>query len=188
MSDDDRYDELRRRLADEGQAPAPRDIAPAVMRRVRSEPRGDRARILRPLATLMAAAVLAAAALVGIAHLGGSGSSSSGEAAAGAGGGSQAPRSSSAGPGIASDTVKAPKSVIVRHVYDTYLGPIFAPARVPACPVGKSLRADVPAPQLGRVADRLRGAATGAEAGPDTHDVELHRAPKGQTRITITCP
>jgi hypothetical protein len=135
MSDDDRYDELRRRLADEGQAPAPPDIAPAVMRQVRSEPRGDRTRILRPLATLVAAALLAAAAFVGIAHLGGSGNSSSGEAAAGAGGGSQAPRSSGAN-GIASDAAKAPKSVIVRHVYDTYLGPIFAPARVPACPAG----------------------------------------------------
>jgi hypothetical protein len=185
MSDDDRYDELRRRLADEGQAPAPPDIAPAVMRQVRSEPRGDRSRLLRPLAILVAAALLAAAALVGIAHLGNSSSSSSVGAA---GGESRAPRSSSGANGIASDAAKAPESVIVRHVDDTHLGPIFAPARVPACPAGKSLRAAVPAPQLRQVADRLRGAATGADAGPDTRDVELHRAPKGQTRITITCP
>src|SRR2546423_15461865 len=72
------HDELRRRLADEGQATAPPDLAPEVMRRVRAEPRRREQRILRPVATLLAAAVLVAAVFAGVSRLGGSGSMSSG--------------------------------------------------------------------------------------------------------------
>ena len=92
MSDDDRYDELRRRLADAGRASAPPDLAPEVMRRVRSEPRGSRGRFLRPVAVLIAAAVLAVAALVGIAHLG---NGTAGSASSGSAGGVEAPQASS---------------------------------------------------------------------------------------------
>ena len=186
MSDDDRYDELRRRLADSGRASAPPDLAPEVMRRVRSEPRGSRGpgRFLRPAAVLIAAAVLAGAALVGIAHLG---NGTAGSAGSAAGFGVQAPRASdqqtekSAGNALAGH-------LLVRHVDAARLGPIFAPARVPACPAGSRLRAAVPQARLRQVEDQLYGAAGESIAGADTRDVELHRAPKGQTRIRITCP
>ena len=49
------HDELLRRLADEGRASAPPDLAPEVVRRVRAEPRHRERRILRPVATLLAA-------------------------------------------------------------------------------------------------------------------------------------
>src|SRR5215467_14258234 len=81
------HDELRRRLADEGTASAPPDLADEVMRRVRAEPRRREHRVLRPVATLLAAAVLVVAALAGISRLGngsaGSASSAGGEAAQG---------------------------------------------------------------------------------------------------------
>jgi hypothetical protein len=186
MSDDDRHDELRRRLADEGPASAPPDLAPEVMRRVRSEPRRERRSYLRPAATLIAAALLALAAVVGIAHLGNGQTSSSSSGGGGAAGEavSQAPTASSPQKDMATGLTH----LIIRHVAHQRLESIFAPSRVPACPAGKSIKAAVPAPQLRQVEDRLRGAAADAVVGPDARDVELHRAPKGQTRITITCP
>ncbi|HET7428600.1 MAG TPA: hypothetical protein VFJ66_04055 [Gaiellales bacterium] len=186
MTDDDqRYDELRRRLADEGQASAPHDLAPEVMRRVRSEPRRKERRFLRPALTLVAAAALVLAAVLGISRLGnGSASSSSsggGEAA------SQAQAPMTAAPSKDANGIAAQKT-IVRHVAVQSLGPIFDQVALPACPPGNRFSASVPAPQLRQVADRLRSAAAGAAAGADTRDVELHRAPKGQARIRITCP
>jgi|SRR5690348_3366802 len=171
------HDELRRRLADEGQATAPPDLAPEVMRRVRAEPRRREHRILRPVATLLAAAVLVAALFAGVSRLGGSGSMSSGgggEAAA-----SQAPK--------ASDQAAIPDAhgKVIRHVRTTQLYSIFGQARVPACP---RFTASVPGPLLHRVEQQLSGAVSDTAVGADTRDVELHRAPKGQTQIRITCP
>jgi hypothetical protein len=186
MTDDDqRYDELRRRLADEGRASAPHDLAPEVMRRVRAEPRRQERRFLRPALTLVAAAALVVAAMLGISRLGNGGSSSG--SFGGGGGVSQAPETA-ASPGKDMANGSAQGKTLVRHVEAQSLGPIFAPAKVPACPPGGRLAASVPAPQFRQVTDRLRSAAAGAAAGADTRDVELHRAPKGQARIRITCP
>jgi hypothetical protein len=189
MTDDDRrYDQLRSRLADQGRASAPPDLAAEVMRRVRAEPRGGERRLLRPAATLIAAALVVVAALAGIAHLGngatGSSSSNGGKRAASSavGGGG----SSSAAP--TTQGFDALRPVIVRHVASKNLGLIFDQARVPACPAGDRLTASVPRAQITQVEHQLRRAAAGAVSGADTRDVELHRAPKGQTRITITCP
>ena len=187
MTDDDhRYDDLRRRLADEGRASAPPDLAPEVMRHVRAEPRRRERRYLRPAATLVAAAALVLAAVLGISHLGnGTGSSASG------GGGGEAAREPTASSALSpKDLYGLPGAdkVLVRHVAVQRLGPIFAPARVPACAAGDRLMAIVPAPQLRQVANQLRGAATDTVVGADTRDVELHRAPQGQARIRITCP
>ena len=175
------HEELRRRLADEGQATAPPDIAPEVMRRVRAEPRRREHRVLRPVATLLAAAVLVVAVFAGVSRLGGSGSMSSGGAGAAAGV-SQAPKTS--GP---TGTAAAPDSHgrVIRHVGTTQLYSIFGRARVPACP---RLTATVPGPLLHRVEQQLSGAASDTVVGAGTRDVELHRAPKGQTQIRITCP
>ncbi|HYW29231.1 MAG TPA: hypothetical protein VE824_05440 [Gaiellales bacterium] len=189
MTDDDqRYEELRRRLATEGQASAPPDLAPEVMRRVRAEPRSRERRYLRPAATLVAAAAVVGAALLGISHLGNGSTGSGAPNGAGAGGFSQAPRASSTQKDMSSNGAAAQGSLIVRHVKAERLGSIFAPARVPACPPGARLSATVPSAQLDEVDSRLRSAAAGAAAGPGTRDVELHRAPKGQARIRITCP
>lgn len=175
------HEELRRRLADEGQASAPPDLAPEVMRRVRAEPHRREHRVLRPVATLLAAAVLVAAVFAGVSRLGGSGSMSSGgsgggEAAAGV---SQAPKA--AGPTGTADA----NGKVIRHVGTTQLYSIFGQARVPACP---RFTASVPGPLLHRVEQQLSGAASDTVVGADTRDVELHRAPKGQTQIRITCP
>src|SRR5690348_15262054 len=118
------HDELRRRLADEGQATAPPDLAPEVMRRVRAEPHRREHRVLRPVATLLAAAVLVAALFAGVSRLGGSGSMSSGGGEAAA---SQAPPSGQAATPNATGKV-------IRHVGTTQLYSIFGQARVPACP------------------------------------------------------
>ncbi|HEX2586982.1 MAG TPA: hypothetical protein VHL51_01855 [Gaiellales bacterium] len=187
MTDDNqRYDELRRRLADEGRASAPHDLAPEVMRRVRAEPRRHERRFLRPALTLVAAAALVLAAVLGISRLG-NGSASSGSASFGGGGVSQAPRTASS---PEKDTANGTglQPLVVHHVAVKNLGPIFDQASLPACPPGNRFSAYVPAPQLRQVADRLRSAAAGTAAGADTRDVELHRAPKGQARIRITCP
>jgi hypothetical protein len=172
------HDELRRRLADEGQATAPPDLAPEVMRRVRAEPHRREHRILRPVATLLAAAVLVVAVFAGVSRLGGgaTGSSAGGEGAAGV---SQAPKASGhiAGP--------MTNGKVIRNVKTTALDSIFGQAKVPACP---RFTASVPAPQLRRVEQQLTGAASDTVVGADTRDVELHRAPKGQTQIRITCP
>ncbi|HET6850061.1 MAG TPA: hypothetical protein VFH74_14465 [Gaiellales bacterium] len=188
MTDDDRrHEELRRRLADEGRAAAPPDLAPEVMRRVRAEPRGRERRYLRPAATLIAAAAVAGAAALGISHLG-NGSSSSGAMSGLAGGASQSaqPKATQTQDNVAGGGSTG--SLLVRHVDSQRLSRIFAPAAVPPCASGARLTATVPAPQLRQVANRLRHAAAGTAAGADTRDVELHRAPKGQTRIRITCP
>jgi hypothetical protein len=184
MTDDDqRYDELRRRLADEGRASAPHDLAPDVMRRVRAEPRRQDRRFLRAALTLVAAAAVVVAAVLGISRLG-SGSASSGAASGGRA--MQAPETAASAPKDTASGTASP--LIVRHVAVKNLGPIFGQALLPACPPGGRLAASVPAPQLRQVTDRLRSAAAGATAGADTRDVELHRAPKGQARIRITCP
>ncbi|MDX6546970.1 MAG: hypothetical protein QOG33_520 [Gaiellales bacterium] len=70
------HEEIARRLRDEGLAQAPPDMAGEVMRRVRSEPRRRTSSVRRPLTNLLAAAVIIAALVAGVAKLGGSGSGS----------------------------------------------------------------------------------------------------------------
>jgi hypothetical protein len=190
MSDDDRdHGDLRRRLADDGPAPAPPDIAPAVMRRVRAEPRRREHRVLRPVATLLAAAVLVLAALVGISHLGG-GESSSSSSGGGAGEGALSAVAPSAGTTNQSAT-KVPGTaaggIVVQHVGADTLKTLFGSSALPACPPGDRIRASVPLAEFHRLERRLRGAVADA-AGGGTRDVELHRAPRGQTQIRLTCP
>jgi hypothetical protein len=174
------HDELRRRLADEGRATAPPDLAPEVMRRVRAEPHRREHRILRPVATLLAAAVLVVAVFAGVSRLGGgvTGSSAGSEGAAGV---SQAPKAA----GHLGTSNAVPGGTLIRHVDKTALDSVFGQARVPACP---RFTANVPGPLLHRVEQQLSGAASDTVVGADTRDVELHRAPKGQTQISITCP
>jgi hypothetical protein len=189
MSDDDRtYDELRRRLADEARADAPRDLAGAVMRQVRSEPRPRDHRILRPMLTLVAAAALVVAALFGLSRvdLGAAGSSAS---SSGAGGGQAETRAAtSAAGGAESGNDLAKDNLTVRHVPHAVLQSLSVYG-VPACHGSRRIALSVPAPAFRKVARRVRGAAvTDAVVGERTYDVELHRAPQGQTRIRITCP
>lgn len=174
------HDELRRRLADEGRASAPADLASDVMRRVRAEPHRREHRVLRPVATLLAAAVLVAAVFAGVSRLGG-GATGSSAGSEGAGGGSQAPKAT----GQAATPNGVRGGTLIRHVNKTALDSVFGQAKVPACP---RFTASVPAPMLHRVEQQLSGAASDTVLGADTRDVELHRAPKGQTQIRITCP
>jgi hypothetical protein len=132
MSDLDpgQHDEIARRLRDEGLAQAPPDVAEEVMRRVRSEPRHRTSRMRRPLVNLLAAAVIIAALLVGVAKLGGGGSGS-------ASGGSVAETSSGNGinggaatakaPGIAKSAVidGVPYSALRNSVPAATLGPVY---------------------------------------------------------------
>lgn len=84
------HEEIARRLRDEGLAQAPPDMAGEVMRRVRSEPRRGTSSVRRPLTNLLAAAVIIAALVAGVAKLGGSGSGS-------ASGGGSAPETHAGG-------------------------------------------------------------------------------------------
>ncbi len=186
MSDDERdHEQLRRRLADEGQATAPPDLAPAVMRQVRSEPRRRDHRVLRPVATLLAAAVLVLAALLGISRLGGGASSSGGAAGA-----VSAPEKSAgaANHGTGSVPSAAAHGAIIRHVDSDTLKMLFGTSSLPACASGDRLKVTAPSSELPRLKRRLRGAAADAAAGSRTRDVELHRARRGQTQIRLTCP
>jgi hypothetical protein len=184
MSDDDRrYDQLRRRLADEGGATAPPDLADQVMRRVRAEPRRRDRRFLRPALTLVAAAALAAAGLVGLAHIdtgSSSSGSSAGAAASGGGASSVAGSPEKQAGGLPRD------GLTVRHVPNAVFEPLFG-VRAPACPGGNRIAVSVPPQRYGAVVRDVRGAAATA-ATQHTFDVELHRAPNGQARIRVTCP
>ena len=173
------HEELRRRLADEGQATAPPDIAPEVMRRVRAEPRRREHRVLRPVATLLAAAVLVVAMFAGVSRLGGSGSGSSAGSEAAAGGSLRAPDA------LGQTVAPSASGTLTRHVKAAALPTIFGAVKVPAC---ARLSASVPGRLLDGVKQRLNGAASDTVVGADTRVVELHRAPKGQTQIRITCP
>jgi hypothetical protein len=186
MSDGDpQYDELRRRLADEGSAKAPPDLADHVMHRVRAEPRARDRRVLRPLLTLAAAALITGAALVGVTHIN-PGSSSS--ASSGAGGGQAASSAPQPQKETAGGAVDA-QGVIVRHVSRDALGPLVGAPRAAVCQGADRIAVSVPAQAFSRVARSLRAAvATDAAVGRRTLDVELHRAPKGQARIRVTCP
>jgi hypothetical protein len=91
--DPDSHEEIARRLREEVPATAPPDLAGEVMRRVRSEPRGSTSSARRPVVTLVAAAAVIVALLVGVSKLGGGSASSGSFGAAGVSGPS--PRSSS---------------------------------------------------------------------------------------------
>jgi hypothetical protein len=101
------HEEIARRLRDEGLAQAPPDIAGEVMRRVRSEPRSSSSRVRRPLTSLLAAAVILAALVVGVAKLSGTGSGS-------ASGGSVA--ETTAGQGAHSGAIPSKSPDIARSV------------------------------------------------------------------------
>jgi hypothetical protein len=188
MSDDDHeFEQLRRRLADEGQAQAPDDLAGEVMRRVRAEPRRRQRRSLQPVLVPLVAALLAAAGLVGVSHLGGSASSSSAGSTAAGGGKEQAGS-------VAAPAAHPPGSgqvplgpLVVRGVALDKAGAVFGVAT--RCPVGDRLSVTVPDARYNSVATRLQAlAAQPAAAGSRQVDVRLRHAPKAQTQIRITCP
>jgi hypothetical protein len=179
MSDDERdHEQLRRRLADEGQAQAPPDLAGDVMRQVRAEPRRRPRRSLRPVLVPLVAVLLAAAGLVGVSHLGGTGSSSSaGSAAANNGERSAAPTQSATGQA---------KRLVVHGVSLDKTASVFG--RTAQCPVGDRLSVTVPDAEYRSVATELQALANQPAAGSRQVDVLLRHAPKAQTQIRITCP
>jgi hypothetical protein len=106
------HEEIARRLRDEGLAQAPPDIAGEVMRRVRSEPRRSSSRVRRPLTSLLAAAVILAALVVGVAKLGGTGS---GSASGGSVGETTARQGANSG-AIPPKSAASPDSIVIRRV------------------------------------------------------------------------
>jgi hypothetical protein len=184
MSDDEReFEELRRRLADEGQAHAPADLAGDVMRQVRAEPRRRPRRSLRPALVPLAAALLAAAALVGVSHLGGSASSGSAGSAAANGGQYVAPVPSTVTHG-AGTAEKRLINGIPHSAALQVLGPL--PARCPAHP--EFYAAAVPSAVYDSLQTQLQNSAAIATPGTPLINVQLRHAPKAQTQIRITCP
>jgi hypothetical protein len=136
---------------------------------------------MRPLVTLLAAAVLAIAGIVGIAHLdtGSTSSGSSGGFAAGSTPGapmtSQPEKSADAG------------RTVIRHVPMDTVRQVFGRA-VPRCPAGSRIAARVPSRRLRAIATALEDSAAQAAGQPQAFDIELHRASRGQTQIRLTCP
>jgi hypothetical protein len=181
MSDDEReFEELRRRLADEGQAKAPGDLAGDVMHQVRAEPRRRPRRSLRPALVPLAAALLAAAALVGVSHLGGSASSGSAGSAAAGGAQDLGPVPSTVAHGVGS------RGIVVRKVGLAQAGAVFGVSA--QCPVGDRLAVTVPDAEYNSVVTQLQALAARPAAGSRQVDVLLRHAPKAQTQIRITCP
>jgi hypothetical protein len=182
MSDDEReFEELRKRLADEGQAQAPADLAGDVMRQVRAEPRRQPRRSLRPALVPLAAALLAAAALVGVSHLGGS--ASSGSASSAANGGKEVGPVPST---VAHGASPLGNGIVVRRVSLARAGAVFGVSA--QCPVGDRLAVTVPDAEYNSVVTRLQALADQPAAGSRQVDVLLRHAPKAQTQIRITCP
>jgi hypothetical protein len=105
------HEEIARRLRDEGLAQAPPDMAGEVMRRVRSEPRRRTSSVRRPLTNLLAAAVIIAALVAGVAKLGGSGSGS-------ASGGGSVPEShaGATSTGAPAKSANTPDSILIPGV------------------------------------------------------------------------
>ncbi|MDX6520624.1 MAG: hypothetical protein QOF08_1229 [Gaiellales bacterium] len=189
------HDEIARRLRDEGPAQAPPDIAAEVMRRVRSEPRPAR-RVRGPLTNLLAAAVILAALVVGIAKLGGTGSGSA------SGGGSVAETTSSGG--VAAAPVKhayAGQSLVIAGVPVTALhgagaidalGPVYDSAK--GCPNGllaqrRGVTLFVPAGSFSAVQQQLQSAKALTPYDTLRVRVRLRRAAAGAaTAYSITCP
>jgi hypothetical protein len=186
MSDDERdHEQLRRRLADEGQAQAPVDLAGEVMRQVRSEPRRRRRRSLRPALVPLAAALLAAAAIAGLSRLdlGGAGSGSGGGSFAEAQGASSALPSEHSSAGSAETRDHRINGVAAGTALNV-LGPL--PGRCVAHP--DLFAAAVPGPVYDSVQQQLERSAVNAAPGSPRVDVLLRHAPKAQTHIRVTCP
>jgi hypothetical protein len=187
MSDDEReFEELRKRLADEGQAQAPADLAGDVMRQVRAEPRRRPRRSLRPALVPLAAALLAAAAIAGLSRLdvGGAGSASGGGSfGAVPNEGKTAPAPSTTHGGAATADKVVIHGVPSRTALQT-LGPL--PERCPAHP--EFYAAAVPWGVYDSLQTRLQNSAAIATPGTPLINVQLRHAPKTQTQIRITCP
>lgn len=187
MSDGEReFEELRRRLADEGQAQAPADLAGDVMRRVRAEARRRPRRSLRPALVPLAAALLAAAAIAGLSRLdlGGAGSASGGGsfAAASVQNGAKTPSSEhSAGSAATPDhRINGVPSGTALQLF----GPL--PARCAAHP--RFYAFAVPSTVYDSVRQQLERSAVIAAPGAPLVNVQLRHAPKAQTQIRVTCP
>jgi hypothetical protein len=186
MSDDERdHEQLRRRLADEGQAQAPADLAGDVMRQVRAEPRRRPRRSLRPALVPLAAALLAAAAIAGLSRLdiGGAGSASGGGSFAetqGAGGRALSSPHSAGNVATPDLRINGVATGTALHVF----GPL--PERCAAHP--DFFIAAVPGPVYDSVQQQLQRSAAQAAPGTPRVNVQLRHAPKAQTQIRITCP
>jgi hypothetical protein len=192
MSDDPtQHDELRRRLAEQGAAPAPPELADEVMRRVRAEPRPrQRPTWLRPTLALVAAAVLVVAALVGISRIGSASSSSSGSSAAR----ETAGPASSSGAGRVPSTAPPTATALVHGVPAAHLQQLFGLKSASGVPSDTLItcqpaRIDVRVPSAlyDSLQARLRhAAATGSSARRVT--VVLHRGGAAVRTLRVTCP
>jgi hypothetical protein len=190
MSDDPtQHDELRRRLAEQGAASAPPDLADEVMSRVRAEPRRrERPAWLRPTLGLVAAAVLVVAALAGISRIN-AGTSSGSSSAAGAIAG---PASSSEryAPGPASAD-----QALVKHVPAAQLqqllgvkaasGVLPSMSSITCQPARIDVR--VPSAVYDSLQAQLRQAAASVSAARRV-TVVLHRGGTAVRTLRVTCP
>ena len=201
MSDLDpgQHEEIARRLRDEGLAQAPPDIAGEVLRRVRSEPRRRTSSVRRPLTNLLAAAVIIAALVAGVAKLGGSGSGSA------SGGGSALETSSGHGvsvgaaptksPGIERSTVidGVPYSALHNSGTTATLGPIYDQARS-MCANGRlaqrrGVTLFVPDNSWSAVQQQLQAAKALLPYDKPRVRVRLRRVAAGAaSAYTLTCP
>lgn len=163
----DEYDDIARRLREEGQAVAPPDVLPSVMAEVRAEPRTPARRRLpalprwQPLAAWTAGAAALVALGFGLAHLPHSPSSSSGSeslarsplatsAAGSHAGGTKVPAASG------SNAYTLPATV-ARHILGKYYPP-DAPLQGMTLNRTTTYRVDVPAAVYSYYAARLRRA------------------------------
>jgi hypothetical protein len=131
----------------------------------------------------LAAALLAAAAIAGVSHLGGSASSSSAGSAAANGGkdlGGPVPSTVAHGAGALGN------GIVVRKVGLAQAGAVFGVSV--QCPVGDRLAVTVPDAQYRSVVTQLQALAARPTSGSRQVDVQLRHAPKAQTQIRITCP
>jgi len=167
----DEYDDIARRLREEGQAVAPPDLLPSVMTEVRAEPRtpARRRRPSWPRWQPLAAWTAGAAALValgfGLAHLPSSGSSSSSSESVAR---SPLPTSAAAGgtrvPATSGSNAYTLPATVARHILGKYY-PADAPQgmKLDGLP---TYRVDVPLAAYSYYAARLRRAQARALGQP----------------------
>jgi hypothetical protein len=197
--DSNEHEEIARRLREDGPVQAPSDLAGEVMKRVRTEPRRSTSAVRRPLVTLLAAALVTAALVAGIAKLGGGSASSAGSVGAG-GGGSEAHGPSSekaAQPLVVQSKVVdgVPRSALKNlRTPGAVLSSADSPnlrcyAPTDAFSAARAITLEVPFADWYPVQLQLRTARQAATAATPGITVHLRRLAPGSTAAdALTCP
>ncbi|HET7378726.1 MAG TPA: hypothetical protein VFJ24_01670 [Gaiellales bacterium] len=177
------HDRLTRLLREQGPAKAPPGMAGDVMRRVRAEPRPSAPSRWRPVGVLVAAAVVAIAAVLGISRLGNGSSSSASLSAAPSAEKSSSPGSAGANGGVSSapGTLHAGKTVF-RGIRADALTNAFALPGLPSCGSLDTYTLHVRASAVDATRRQLLRFA------PETNGVTVHLRGDAHARPHVSCP